>query len=667
MKFNMTDLYVIGGMLLFMIYAAYRSRKLSTGVADFLSANRCAGRYLLTVAEGIGGVGAVSILASFQMYYKAGLVASWWGGKLAMPIGMIIMLSGWVIYRFRETRALTLAQFFEIRYSKRFRVFAGSICFLSGIINFGIFPLIAAQFFIRFYALPEEVVLFGLSISTQAAIMFFLLSISLYFTLISGQISVLITDFLQGMFFNLVLFSILIIILVKFGLKEIFEGLLIAPEGQSKVNPYDIGKMKDFSIWFFLLAIWAKFYGRMAWQGTQGYYSSAKSAHEAKMAGVLGQFRAWGFVLALGILPLAAYAVMHLPAHANKAAIVQQALDNIPNEELRSEAVVPLAMTVFLPRIVMSAFAAIMIAALISTWDTYLHSWGSILIQDVIVPLRKKPFTPKQHIRCLRLSIFGVAIFTFIFSMFFAPSVPIQLYFMITGAIWLGGAGIVIIGGLYWKKGSTTAAWAAMIFGSIVPLVSVIFDQIWFRVYDKHFIIGPKMGTIVSSFVAVTLYVLISLFGKTKFNLDRMLHRGKYSLTEEHAKVKPASKFSLKAMFGYSSEFTKGDKFIYGMVIGKFILFLSLFLIMTFAGLFLNLSDRAWATYHRYFTTFMVSLAGIFAIWITIGGFRDLIYMLKEISTAKRNAADDGTVVGHRNLDEVLPNESTEENSETTN
>ena len=36
-----------------------------------------------------------------------------------------------------ETRALTLAQFFEIRYSKSFRVFAGMMGFGAGLVNFG--------------------------------------------------------------------------------------------------------------------------------------------------------------------------------------------------------------------------------------------------------------------------------------------------------------------------------------------------------------------------------------------------------------------------------------------------------------------------------------------------------------------------------------------------
>ena len=46
---------------------------------------------------------------------------------------MILTTSGWVIYRFRQTKSLTLAQFFEKRYSRNFRIFAGIIAFVTPI------------------------------------------------------------------------------------------------------------------------------------------------------------------------------------------------------------------------------------------------------------------------------------------------------------------------------------------------------------------------------------------------------------------------------------------------------------------------------------------------------------------------------------------------------
>ena len=133
-------------------FAIYTSRY-TRSVADFLSANRCAGRYLLTVASTTSGLGAISIIAFWEQFYQAGFTAMFWGNIMA-PIGLLLSLSGWIIYRYRETRALTLAQFLEMRYSKRFRLFSGTLCWMSGVLNYGIFPAVTARFFIYFLGLP---------------------------------------------------------------------------------------------------------------------------------------------------------------------------------------------------------------------------------------------------------------------------------------------------------------------------------------------------------------------------------------------------------------------------------------------------------------------------------------------------------------------------------
>jgi len=88
----------------------------------------------------------VTVIAFFELYYKAGFSGVWW--KLMFVFAPVLMaISGYVKYRFRETRSLTMAQFFEIRYSRRFRVFAGLIAFVSGILNYGVFPAVGARFF----------------------------------------------------------------------------------------------------------------------------------------------------------------------------------------------------------------------------------------------------------------------------------------------------------------------------------------------------------------------------------------------------------------------------------------------------------------------------------------------------------------------------------------
>lgn len=135
----------------------WQAKRLTRSVADFLAANRSAGPYLLATAEGTAGLGAVSIVAVLEQFGAAGFVPRFWG-LVGAPVGMIITLTGFVRWRYRATRCLTMCQFFEYRYgSRRLRVFAGTLCWVSGVINMGIFPGVGTRFFINFCGLPDEV------------------------------------------------------------------------------------------------------------------------------------------------------------------------------------------------------------------------------------------------------------------------------------------------------------------------------------------------------------------------------------------------------------------------------------------------------------------------------------------------------------------------------
>ncbi len=137
----------------------------------------------------------------------------------------------------------------------------------------------------------------------------------------------------------------------------------------------------------------------------------------------------------------------------------------------------PVVIGHMLPAGIKGCFAAIMLFAMLAGDGSYMHSWGSIFIQDVVMPFRKTPFTPVQHIRLLRWSIVGVAVFAFLFSLFFKMTDAIALFFNITGAIFAGGAGSVIIGGLYWKRGTTAGAGGAMLAGALTPILGMCAQQ----------------------------------------------------------------------------------------------------------------------------------------------------------------------------------------------
>lgn len=269
------------------------TRHYMKGVADFLSANRSAGRYLLTIASQMGNTGAVTFVAGFEVAYTRGLSPSWWG-NMGIPVGVIMALTGWIFYRFRETRAMTMAQFFEMRYSRKFRILAGIVCWLTGIINFGIFPAVAARFLIYFCGLPEHYHIPGIEyqFSTFLTVMLIDLGLALSFVTMGGQISVMITECVQGMFTTLAFVVVGVVIFTMLRWDQIVHALQITSSpGLSMINPFDTSKVNDFNIWYYLIGIYGAFYTSMSWQGGQGFFSSARTPHEQRMGNIIALWR----------------------------------------------------------------------------------------------------------------------------------------------------------------------------------------------------------------------------------------------------------------------------------------------------------------------------------------------------------------------------------------
>lgn len=179
-----SDSAVIVVLVCVLLTITLYSRRYVRSVADFLAARRLGGRYLLAVASGFGG--GVSLVAMWEMTYASGFPPQWWQ-MMTLPVGLFIGLSGFIVYRFRQTRCLTLAQFFEERYSTRFRYFAGALCWLSGVLNYGIFPAVTARFIMVCLQLPEEFSLFGVAIGTYPAVMIAYLSVALYIACAGGR------------------------------------------------------------------------------------------------------------------------------------------------------------------------------------------------------------------------------------------------------------------------------------------------------------------------------------------------------------------------------------------------------------------------------------------------------------------------------------------------
>lgn len=637
------DWLIVATMLVLLLYGVRQSNRQARSVADFLAAGRSAGRYLVGVAGGIAGLGAITIVGNLEMNYIAGFSMSWWGMTTSVVV-LFITLSGWVVYRFRETRCLTLAEFFERRYSRRFRVFAGTVCWVSGIINFGIFPGVGARFFINYCGLPRTLALGPLEVSSFPIVMAVLLAIALFFVFRGGQVTIIVTDFLQGTFVNLAFVLICGWLIWKVvSWEQIFAALAAAPTDASLINPFKTRHVEDFNFWYFLIGLAGLLYGKMSWQGTQAYNSSATSAHEAKMGEALGMWKNAPQNLFLMFVPIVIYTVLNHADFADLAARVHADLALVDREAIRSQLRAPLVLVEILPRGLIGAFAAVMLAAFITTHNTYLHSWGSIFVQDVLLPLRRgAPLGQRDHLRALRLSILGVAVFIYLFSLLFQQNQYIFLFFAITGAIFAGGSGAVIIGGLYWRRGTAAAAWSAMITGASISVGGIIAHQV-----RPGFPINGQQFWAIGMATSLVVYAAVSLLGRSRasFDLDSLLHRGRWKVADD-AVTGDGVVTGLQKLFLFTPEFTRRDKIFYVATYCWTFFWFTLFVVGTVYNLTHDVSDASWAAFWRWFVGTQFLAGGVVFVWFTLGGVRDLRRMFTRLRALERDAEDDGVVRG---------------------
>ena len=259
------------------------------------------------------------------------------------------------------------------------------------------------------------------------------------------------------------------------------------------------------------------------------------------------------------------------------------------------------------------------------------------------------------------------------------------MYFQITGAIFLGGAGAVILGGLYWKRGSVEGAWAAMSVGSVLAVSGIALRNLiwphllpgwkldypniaWLQNLPEKFPYNGIQMAVAVAIIAASSYVIFSLLSKrAPVNMDKLLHRGEYRVEDygHHPATRAADpgvplpipadlpfKEKLYRKLGINDDFTKGDRFIYFFKIGFALFFFGAFIIGTIMGLTFGISDESWIKWWKFKVFVTIAIGIIATVWFVIGGFHDLIDLIRTLKNFNRDESDDGSVRGREHLQE---------------
>jgi SSS family solute:Na+ symporter len=120
-----------------------------------------------------------------------------------------------------------------------------------------------------------------------------------------------------------------------------------------------------------------------------------------------------------------------------------------------------------------------MLAATMSVNSSYLLGWSSVLSQDVILPIRSKlgkgALDSKSQISINRLANVGVSLFVMFWGLYYPLSGATYLYLNITGTIFLSGAFVSVLGGLYWSRANLAGGYAAMLAGAAGAIIPFFF------------------------------------------------------------------------------------------------------------------------------------------------------------------------------------------------
>ena len=328
----------------FVLYMGYYSRRYIRSVADFLSAGRLCGRYVISVADMANALSIIGLIGYIESTYRTGFSLAFWN-YLTIPVTVFMGLTGFCFYRFRETKAMSLGQFLEMRYNRTFRITAAFLRSISEMLANMIMPAVAARFFIYFLGLPHKLPVFGLEIPTFMLLTLLILTIAVSIICMGGTLSVVITDTIQGMFCYPLLVLFVVFILCKFNWStEIVPVMQDRVIGQNMLNPYDVSEMRDFNPFQVGVGILLLIINRAVWIGA-GNTSAAKTAHEQKMANLLGQWRGalsqmFYVVIAITVIVMLNYKAFSVESKAVRDKLTEQIATDIVKDGQTSKNII---------------------------------------------------------------------------------------------------------------------------------------------------------------------------------------------------------------------------------------------------------------------------------------------------------------------------------------
>jgi SSS family solute:Na+ symporter len=510
MTIRSIDWIILGvGFAFFLGWAIYLNFKTKT-VADYLVSGRKV-RMWLGMGAGIGGeIGLISIAAMCEQGYRNGF-----SFVLINLLSLIIVVPlfgmfGFGIERFRATKCMSVPQYIEMRYSKNLRIAVGMINCFAGVLQMCIFPIGGAIFVRQLLGAPMDMNVLGVTMRTDVFLMLILLICPLIFTTLGGYTTLMVTNFFQGI---LVMFTMTWLFLhatthgqptFTAGVQNLWSGLE-SNLGAAGVNPFADNPDAYGFQWFIflnLMTILLQFsYGPYLQQ-----YAAMDKPKTVSRSYLLSAIFGFGRGLIIFGLGVAAVAVI------GKAQPAGMSLN--PTEWVNFATPYYLS-KIGIPVVLLGLVLLALLFADVAVTDKYILSWSTSIVNDCIYPFRKDKFTPSQQIWAVRITIVILCAIFFLFGLTYKPGMAIWSFMWLTANL-IGGSGIAVLLGMYWKGAKTHGAYACIAICVLAPIADVITRQVIVHTGATPLPWTPEQTGLYTYLLGAVAMVVVSLLSPEK-------------------------------------------------------------------------------------------------------------------------------------------------------
>ena len=501
------DLAIVFAYLVVTIVVGVYFTRHVKGASHFMVAGRSLGTWLAIATLTGSELALITIMYSAQKGFTGGF-AAFHIAVVAGVMALFVGISGFVIVPLRRAGVVTVPEFYEKRFGRRTRILGGILLTCGGVLNFGLFLKVGADFVVGVTGLDPK----G---NALVLVMLCLMAVVLLYTMLGGMVSVVLTDYVQFVIVALGLLALVWLGWTRFGWDGLVK-VVTATRAEPGFDPTVAGS--GFGPAY------------MSWQAVLGLVScaiwptSVARALSAKDTGVVRR----QFLLA-SITFLIRFLLPYFIGICAFVWIVQQGATftsapgetlapgasmakptgfTLPGEPARDSLLAfPIYVKNTVPSGLLGLVIAAMLAAFMSNLSSYLITWASSITRDIVAPFVRAGISQKAEIGLTRLFVLLVGAWLVAFGLFFDPGTDVWDYLGITGAIYFTGAIPVLVFGIHWKRASSAGAVGALLCGFSALLgLKPIQDRIgvhWSEAYVGLGTLGLALVTMIVLSLAV--------------------------------------------------------------------------------------------------------------------------------------------------------------------